>query len=83
MKRLPFYQKKVNQVKTVYFIDTGTKVMYACLCKAQDWHPKGDHGFPKEKNQGLRPCMHALFFFSMLVRSTSMQAGKIVDFKSA
>ena len=33
------------------------KTNNACLCKAQDCHPKGDHGFPEGNNQGLRPCM--------------------------
>ena len=28
--------------------------------EAQDYHPLGDHGFPKGNNQGLRPCMQAL-----------------------
>ena len=29
----------------------------ACLCKAQDYHPLGDHGFPLGNNQALRAYM--------------------------
>jgi len=39
----------------------------ACLCEAQDCHPKGDHRFPKGNNQAQSACMGQKIFVKVKI----------------
>ncbi len=55
---------------------------HACLCKAQDYHPKSYHGFPKENNQRLlkSKILNALACLLLFLRSKNKRSTRLSPF---